>query len=288
MAELPQATVTVAQVRRQRHPSKIYAIALGQMRVPQALVTQREFRQAHADRLAANLDLDKLGLLIVNHRDGHYWLLDGQHRHAALKSFGFSDGDKVDCEVYENLTDAEMAEIFLGRDSRRPISQFDKFHVACTAGRRRENDIRRMVESNSLRIGRDKRVEGTIAAVSALGKVYDRSGDTVLGQTLRALRDGYASDPAAFSSELIQGVGLVFNRYNGRTNERTMIASLAGMRHGHRGLIQRARQIQDKTGSDLRQCVAAAVVEIYNRGLTKPKERLTDWWKGNGEGATAS
>jgi len=272
----------VQPVRRQRRPFKVCKIALGQLRVPQALVTQREFRRAHGDRLAAELDLDKLGMLILNHRDGHFWVLDGQHRLYALKKFGFAETDVIDCEVYENLSDAEMAEIFLGRDNRRRISVFDKFFVACTAGRKRENDIRRMVESNDLHIGRT-RTSNTVGAVGSLGKVYDRSGEIVLGQTLRVLRDGYAGDPAAFSPELIQGIGLVFNRYNGRTNERWMATSLAGVRHGHRGLTQRARSLHEKTGTSLDQCVAAAVVEIYNKGIAKLRERLTDWWKGNGE-----
>jgi hypothetical protein len=245
-------------------------------------VTQREFRQAHGDKLAAELDLDKLGFLILNHRDGQYWVLDGQHRLYALKKFGFEDECTIDCEVYEGLSDAQMAEMFLGRDNRRRISTYDKFFVSCTADRKRENDIRRMVESNGLRIGR-VRETNTIGAVASLGKVYDRSGDVVLGQTLRALRDGYAGDPAAFSPELIQGVGLIFNRYNGRTDEKHLVSQLSRVAHGHRGLSQRARSLREKTGTSLDQCVAAAIVEMYNRGIVKLKDKLTDWWKGNGE-----
>lgn len=278
----PQSTTTINRTKRARHAFKIYLVALGQMRVPQALVTQREFRQAHADKIAAELDLDKLGIPILNRRDGHYWVVDGQHRLAALKLFGFGDDDKIECEVYENMSDAEMAEVFLGRDARRPISIFDKFHVACTAGRKRENDIRRAVESNDLAISRNHS-QNTIGAVSALGRVYDRSGEVVLGQTLRALRDGYAGDPEAFTWELITGVGLVFNRYNGRTNEKRMIEALANIRHGHRGLVQRAKQIETKTGSNRQQAVAAAVVEFYNKRSPKTRDKLTDWWKGNGE-----
>src|SRR5262245_64795158 len=108
---------TINRTKRKRHPFKVYQVALGQMRISQALAVQREFRQAHADKLAADLDLDKLGLPIVNHRDSHFWVCDGQHRIAALKLFGFSDEDKVDCVVYENLSDSEMAELFLGRRS---------------------------------------------------------------------------------------------------------------------------------------------------------------------------
>ena len=263
-----------------RRSFKIYQVALGQMRVPQALVTQREFRRAHGDRLAAELDLDKIGFPILNHRDGIYWVLDGQHRLYALKKW-FTDTDKIDCEVYEDLSDAEMAEMFLGRDNRRRIGSFDKFHVACTAGRKRENDIRRMVESNGLRVGRTKE-EKTIGAVAALGAVYDRSGEVVLGQTLRALRDGFGGDSAAFSPEMIQGLGLLFNRYNGRTNEKVLVARLAQNPHGVRGIVQRAQALRQRTGTQLVQCVAAAVVEMYNRGAARTRDRLTDWWKGNG------
>src|SRR3990167_2369616 len=139
-----------------RRPSKIRPVPLGVMRIPPALVTQREFRQAHGDRIAADLDLNKIGFPIINHRDGIYWVLDGQHRVYALKQFGFSDKDVLECEVYEDLTDAEMADIFLGRDARKAIAPYDKFHVACTAGRKRETDVRRTLEANGLRIGRAK------------------------------------------------------------------------------------------------------------------------------------
>lgn len=262
-----------------RRAFKIYKVALGQMRVPQALVTQREFRPAHGDTIAAELDLDKIGLLILNHRNGIYWVLDGQHRLYALRKW-FNDEDKIECEVYEDLSDAEMAEMFLGRDKRRQISTFDKFHVACTAGRTRENDIRRLVEANKLRVGRVKE-DNTIGAVSALGKVYDRSGDVVLGQVLRTLRDGFAGDPAAFSPHLIEGTGLVFNRYNGRTNEKVLVARLSQAAHGHRGILQRAQTLRLRTRNRVVQCVAAAIVELYNRGRSSAKDKLPDWWRGN-------
>src|SRR5438477_904506 len=122
--------------RATRRPSKVRPVPLKMMRVPPAGVTQREFRKAHGDHLAANLDLNKLGFMIVNFRDGHYWVVDGQHRLYALLEFGFSPDDVVECEVYENLTDAEMADMFLGRSDVRLIGAFDKFLVAVTSGRK--------------------------------------------------------------------------------------------------------------------------------------------------------
>lgn len=261
-----------------RTPSKIRPVQLGSMRIPPALVTQREFRQAHADRIAAELDLNKLGFPIINHRDGNYWVCDGQHRVAALKQFGFGDKDAFECEVFEDLTDAEMAEIFLGRDTRKPIPIYDKFHVSCTAGRRRERDIQRAVESNGQKISRDP--NDGISAVGALGKVYDRSGEIVLGQVVRAINLGFSGDPSAFDAAIIEGLGLVFNRYNGKTNEKELGARLSDLRRGPRELLQKAEAIRVRTGNLKKQCIAAAVVDIYNKGRGPvAKDRLPSWWK---------
>jgi hypothetical protein len=261
-----------------RKPSKIRPVPIGQMRIPPALVTQREFRKAHGDRIAAELDLNKLGYPIINHRDGNYWVLDGQHRVYALKQFGFGEQDTVDCEVYEGLSDAEMADIFLGRDARKPIPLYDKFHVACTALRRRELDIQRAVESNGQKISRNK--EDGISAVGALGSVYDRCGDVVLGQVVRTINLGFSGDALAFDRAVIEGLGLVFNRYNGKTNEKQLGGRLSELRHGARELLRKAEAIRERTGNQKKQCVAAAVVDIYNKGLApRDTHRLPSWWK---------
>jgi hypothetical protein len=266
------------QPKTSRKPSKIRPVPINKMRVPPALVAQREFRQAHGDRIAADLDLNKLGYPIINHRDDNFWVVDGQHRIYALKANGFTT-DVLDCEVYEDLTDAEMAEIFLGRDDRKPIPLYDKFHVSCTAGRRRELDIQRAVESNGQRVTRNKK-DGGISAVGALGTVYDRSGDVVLGQVIRAINLGFGGDPIAFDRDVIEGLGLVFNRYNGKTNEKQLGSRLAEIRQGARELLRKAESIRLRTGNQKKQCVAAAVVDIYNKGLApRDTHRLPAWWK---------
>ena len=226
------------------------------------------------------MDPNKLGFPIVNWREGIYWLLDGQHRVAALKQWDPSiEMTSLDCEVYENLTDAEMADIFIGRDARKQIPPFDKFLVSCTAGYPRENTIRRSVESNGQKISRDHR-EG-ISTVGALGKVYDLSGDVVLGQVIRTINLGFGGDPLGFDRSVIEGLGLVYNRFNGRTNEKTMGHRLSELRHGARELLRKAEALRERTGNQKKHCVAAVIVDIYNKGegSTNSKGRLPAWWK---------
>lgn len=266
-----------------RKPSKIRPVKISDMRIPPALVTQREFRKAHGDRLAAELDLNKIGFPIINHRDGIYWVLDGQHRIYALKQWGF-EKDALECEVYEGLSDAEMADIFLGRDARKAISPYDKFHVACTAGHKRESDVRRAVEANGLRISRAAD-EGCISAVTTLCKVYDTSGgdhtgEVIVGQVVRTLKNAFSGDAAAFDRTLIESLGLVYNRFNGKTNERDLASRLAAIPHGVPGLLRKIQSTQARIGNSKAQCGAATIVDIYNRGVgPRAKDRLPSWWK---------
>lgn len=260
---------------------KVRPVPVAQMRVPPAYLTQRPFKPARGNYLAKNFDFDDLGFITINWRDGIYWIVDGQHRIWAMKAIGLiDDKSTVDCcRVYENLTDAESARIFRGLNNGLRVTPFVDFHLACTEGRRRECDIRRTVEAQSLKISQSPE-KGCIGAVGALGKVYDRAGEVVLGQVIRTIRDGFNADHEAFDKLIIEGLGLVFNRYNGRTNEKAVAQRLAHTQYGARGLLLRAEDQRLRTGNLKVQCVAAAVVDLYNKGLNSgDSKRLKGWWK---------
>lgn len=57
-------------------------------------------------------------------------------------------------------------------------------------------------------------------------------------------------------------------------------ARLADAPHGVRGLLRRAESQRQRTGNQKGQCIAATIVEIYNKPLgPRSAERLPDWWK---------
>jgi hypothetical protein len=120
--------------------------------------------------------------------------------------------------------------------------------------------------------------DNCISAVGSLGKVYDRSGEVVLAKTLRTIKNAYGGDHASFHQSIIVGVGLVFSRYENKANERYLAEALAMESHGYRGLLRKAEGQRDRTGNDKAQCVAAAVVEIFNKRAARP-HKLPSWWK---------
>ena len=139
--------------------------------------------------------------------------------------------------------------------------------------------VRHIVEANHLKIGRDRH-EMCVSAITALLRVFDRGGNVVLGKALRALRDAFAGDPDAFDGLLVEGVGWTFTRFDGRIDEKHLIAQLSAIQHGHRGVRRRAEAQRERTGNQLTQCLAATIVDIYNRGTNAhSRSRLPSWWK---------
>lgn len=231
---------------------------------------QREFRPHMAEKIAVNFDPDKLGVPVVNLRDGRYWVIDGQHRVEGLRLMGYDD-QLIECQVYEGLDEKQEAEMFLGLNTRLSMGALDRFLVALTAQRDRELSIARAVEAEGLKIGKGK---GGIFAVTALGKTHDLAGWERLREALRILRDSYGD--AGMRAELIEGVGMVCHRYNGLLKEDVAVEKLGALRGGVGGLISRAELLRRQVGRPRAHCVAAAVVETINAG--RGGKKLPDWW----------
>jgi hypothetical protein len=80
----------------------ISTVPLGLLRVSTG--AQREFNETWGDYVEKNFDIDLVGLLTVSHRDGFYWVIDGQHRTHGLISWAkreFGD-DWADWTVHVN------------------------------------------------------------------------------------------------------------------------------------------------------------------------------------------
>lgn len=252
---------------------KVRPVKIADMKVHETC--QRKERPGWVRYLLEKWDFNEFGHPVVNWRDGHYFIIDGQHRIAALKAAGFTE-ETVECVVFENLTDEQMAAMFLRLNDRKSVARFDKFIIAVEANWPAESAVMRMVLSNKLKVGRSA-TRGTIAAVHSLMKAH-RYGDTVLAQTLRTLRDAFESAPEGFDGVLIEGLSMVYNRYNGHTNEAQMVKALGNVKSGPVGLRRRAELIREKLDADLGHCIAAAAVETYNRSVSRG-ERLNSWWK---------
>ena len=228
-------------------------------------VAQRDLNQARVDKMAAAPDLEQLGTPTVNRRDDHWYVIDGQHRIEMLKQTGWGD-QQVQCWAYEGLTEQEEAERFLKLNDVLAVDAFAKFKNGVTAGRSAECDIDRVVRSQSLCVTRDK-IPGGIRAVGTLSRIYDRAGAGVLARSLGIIRDAYG-DPG-LEAPVIDGIGLLCARYNGELDVPTAVQRLSNAHGGVNGLLGNAEKLRHRTGNAKGHCVAAAAVDIINRGKGK-------------------
>lgn len=236
-------------------------------------LAQRGLNPSRVDKIAATFDVEQVGTPTVNERDGHFYIIDGQHRVAALKEMGWGD-QQIQCWTYVGLTEEEEAEKFLLLNDTLAVKVFDKFRVGVQAGRAEECDIDRIVRASGLVVSKDH-VPGAIAAVGTLRRVYDRAGGAVLGRTLRLIRDSYG-DPG-LEAPVIDGLGMLCQRYNGQFDDEAAKKKLSDAHGGVNGLLGKAEQLRRQTGNPKGQCVAAAAVEIINAG--RGGNKLPSWWK---------
>lgn len=247
-------------------------LEVGDMKVSHA--AQREFKQEWGDYLAAHFQESDFGNLVVNVREnGDVYVIDGQHRrYAVMVNYGEETG--VPCKIYRGLTEKEEAEKFLQYNNRLNVVAGESFRLGLTAERKTETAIRKIAAKYGLSVGRDG-AEGTVSAVTRVKKIYVQDGPDVLDKTIMTIVEAYG-DPG-FRASVISGVGLFHARY-GEVDMEHLIAKLSGIRGGINGLVNNAALIRKRLGGSMSQCVAAAVVEYYNKGKTG-KGRLPDWWK---------
>jgi hypothetical protein len=241
-------------------------------------LAQRELRQSFVDYLVAEFDPDQIGYPLLSHRDGWYYIVDGQHRVNGVKGMGWED-QQLECEVLEGLNEAEEAEIFLVRNKRLNVSGRELFKVGVVAGREEEISIQKVAEKNGyhtpgLNAGASTAEGYTyLHCLAALRTIYRDGGEALLDRVLKLVVASYGQDN---TGNVIKGFGLLCQRYGDALDDDYAAERLSRARGGSRGLIQRANGVKRATGRPIGHCVAAAAVDTINGG--RGGRKMPNWW----------
>lgn len=244
--------------------------------------SQREFVQAKADKILSKFDPEHFGQPVLNHRDGVYYIIDGQHRIDALKRWcgeGWED-QQFQGWVFENLSEPQEAEAFLIRNDAMAVNAFNKFRIAVNAGREEEVKVTYIVQSKGLVISLERNADNTVGAVGTLLRVFRDYGPDVLSRTLEVVRDAYGK--AGLEATIIHGLARVIARYGEDFRDDEAVARLAKAYGGVGGVLNKATKDQKTTGLAKMDCVSAALVGAYNaggRGQSFKGKSLKDWWR---------
>ena len=229
---------------------------------------QRETKQKRAAAIASKFDVAKLGMLVVSRRDGQLFLIDGQHRAAALKMVGYSH---TSCIVLHGLTYEQEAEYFsTQRENTSPLSQFSLFKAGIEAQDPVCIAIQEIAQKHGFEIRATSRDFKYISAIHALKTVIAAYGHDVLDSTLRLIKETWHGDKNTTKREYIVGVADFVNRFGEASFvKRMQQANLSAL---WREYLKNAT-FYSRASSDpaMRKAFCLAILTEYNKGLKASK-----------------
>src|SRR5699024_4714836 len=136
---------------------------------------QSPVKESHVKDIDINSNPQAAEIITVSHRDGKYYVPDGQHRVEVYKRMGIK---YIYAEVHEGLTQEEEAEMYflLNKAPNKSVNSIGKADLA--TGETYAVDIEYYVNKAGLQVDYDKRrsVKKTISAYGALKYIYKKHG----------------------------------------------------------------------------------------------------------------
>lgn len=215
-----------------------------------------------------------IGPLHIVFLDDQYWIVDGQHRWAALVRCGFGD-QKVNCMVHEEVKDAAgAAKLFLGLNDRLLVGAFDRWKQELGWGDPVAVGARDIAESFGLRVALQTS-DGIISCVNTLKKVYVRDDGKTLKDVLNILATAYGLTAASVEGKLIDGLAIVSARFSDQLDRAVLTKKLAKYPGGASSLLGDAKGFMRVRRGPMSKAVAEVIVDTYNVG--RHEENRLSW-----------
>ena len=209
--------------------------------------------------------------LVVSYRDGRYYVIDGQHRVAALRVI-FRDQDTlVPCIVHTGLTYADEAELFYALDQcKKKLSCEQSVNALLQSGANAEiNDIYAILDGRGFIWTLDRSTAGDykIRSTRTVIRAYRLLGREAFARMLTLLSDTWHGDPASLTSMMLSGTALFLKTYETEINDRTFVTRFSGIAPDE--IVQRAKTDLSTPRNDIR--CARSLVKRYNTFLRRGK-----------------
>jgi hypothetical protein len=172
---------------------------------------QRGLNNAKVQRIAADFDGARLGVLVVSKHGPHeYAIIDGQHRLHALRQLGIQNAI---CVVVLGMTYEDEATYFRNQSvNTNPLNAFALYTAGVEAGDEHCLRIAGILTKNNYDVG-TKSEPMVITAVNALSMIMRIHGEAALDLTLQYISAAWHGDPIALRREMLAGVAQFAYRF---------------------------------------------------------------------------
>lgn len=225
---------------------------------------QRRMNAAQVDRIVAEFNPLLVNAVKVSHRDGRFFVFDGAHTLAALRSIHEGKPFMVECKVFSGMTYQEEAELFaLQTGTSRTVSFDYKLRAKLAAETPKEKAFLEATEAAGLHLSDVQRssMRYVIAAKATAQRIFENYGSDLYTDMLRLIVETWDAVEWSLSKPVLNGCAVFLSVYDDAYKRDRFIRKLAYTNADELAAIARRQNVKDQP----RQ-YAMAILELYNKG----------------------
>ena len=176
---------------------------------------QRKLDTKRARQIAEHFNPLKVDVVKVSHRDGAYWIFDGQHTTAALMTRNGGRDLPIDCKIYEGLTQKDEAELFARQNEfEKKVDRNSELKALYAAGDQEVIELKRAIESVGLifdfngSVGTNK-----VACCDCVYRIFRKTRVSAFINIMRIVKESWSGSPESLRKEIIGGVWELYSTY---------------------------------------------------------------------------
>ena len=231
------------------------------------------------ERIKAAFNPQALGVATVSRRNRvTNILLDGWHRKQVVAELTDNTGELL-CHVFEGLTRAEEAQMFLDLNAGNQPGLLEKFRARIIAGDPIAVGVDETTKAYGFVVG-PMGGNASISCVGALERIYRRSLDDEaepnhLQMALLLVTRAWGVDRYATQAVILEGLASLWRVHTSNINVDRLVQKLSTYPGGPMGLHTDATAMAALRRGQVNMAVAELAVNEYNKGPSK--EKLPNW-----------
>jgi len=240
---------------------------------------QRTLDPKRVAAIVAKLNTDALGLPLVSQREDEpqYFVIDGQHRFAALIAADLADYP-VEVGLFTGLTIEQEAELFRIHNATKALSSVDKFRISLVEGDKESRAIDAIVIKNGYTTKPGS--ASSCTAVATLRAIYRRDTGAALDRALVVIAETWGARRYATHEHNLRALANLFTRYGGAIDVGRLVTKMRsdGDSADPELFVGHLRSLGQASGTNPADAGAGKLVTIYNKSYQeKNPNRLPAW-----------
>lgn len=253
-----------------RNPGRLTVLNTG--RLISGMRYQRNVEKRIVNKLVREWNPVLLTPLVVSHREGRYYLIDGQHRVAAMRRI-YGGDVKTDCVVHEGMDYQQEADLYIHFDtSIKRITKRQSVKAMLESNSdTRPQIIRELLKKAGFRWALKGRNPANyyINVTSTLFRTYDILGPDGFLRLFILLADTWKGVPTSVTARMISGTTLFLKTYRDDLDD--TVFSLRLRAHNPVDILLTAQMSGGPGNTPTR--IAHVLLDLYNKGCRTDGER---------------